>query len=120
MIDCTIGRRRLPIRSEGHDHVGGQADDALEVAGADKLLADRGLELKVTPAAKAFIAERGYDRVYGARPLKRSIQKNLIDPLANALISGEFQPGDAIVADLATADERIVFAREPRAEGEAA
>jgi ATP-dependent Clp protease ATP-binding subunit ClpB len=84
------------------------------------LLSDRGMELKVTPAAKAFIAERGYDRVYGARPLKRSIQKNLIDPLANALISGEFQPGDRIVADLGTTDERIVFAREPRAEGEAA
>jgi ATP-dependent Clp protease ATP-binding subunit ClpB len=84
------------------------------------LLVDRGLELKVAPAAKAFIAERGYDPVYGARPLKRSIQKNLIDPLANALISGEFQPGDRIVADLAPASERIVFSREARAEGEAA
>jgi ATP-dependent Clp protease ATP-binding subunit ClpB len=84
------------------------------------LLTDRGLELKVTPAAKAFIAERGYDPVYGARPLKRSIQKNLIDPLANALINGQFQAGDRIVADLDPAHERIVFERESRAEGEAA
>jgi ATP-dependent Clp protease ATP-binding subunit ClpB len=84
------------------------------------LLTDRGLELKVTAAAKAFIAERGYDRVYGARPLKRSIQKNLIDPLASALISGDFQPGDRIVADLDPVGERIVFEREAHAEGEAA
>jgi ATP-dependent Clp protease ATP-binding subunit ClpB len=85
------------------------------------LLADRGLELEVTAAAKAFVAERGYDPVYGARPLKRSIQKNLIDPLANALISGQFQAGDRIVADLdPAARERIVFERASRAEGEAA
>jgi ATP-dependent Clp protease ATP-binding subunit ClpB len=85
------------------------------------LLVDRGLELDVTAAAKAFVAERGYDPVYGARPLKRSIQKNLIDPLANALISGQFQAGDRIVADLdPTARERIVFERASRAEGEAA
>ena len=84
------------------------------------LLADRGLELEVTAAAKAFVAERGYDPVYGARPLKRSIQKNLIDPLANALISGHFQAGDRIIADLDPAGERIVFERAARAEGEAA
>jgi ATP-dependent Clp protease ATP-binding subunit ClpB len=84
------------------------------------LLADRGLELKVSPPAKAFIAERGYDPVYGARPLKRSIQRNLIDPLANALISGAFQAGDRIVADLDSSGEHIVFARDVRAEGEAA
>ncbi len=84
------------------------------------LLADRGLELKVSPPAKAFIAERGYDPIYGARPLKRSIQRNLIDPLANALISGAFQAGDHIVADLDSTGDHIVFARDARAEGEAA
>jgi ATP-dependent Clp protease ATP-binding subunit ClpB len=84
------------------------------------LLADRGLEIKVSPGAKAFIAERGYDPTYGARPLKRSIQRNLIDPLANALISGAFQAGDHIVADLDSTSEHIVFARDARAEGEAA
>jgi ATP-dependent Clp protease ATP-binding subunit ClpB len=84
------------------------------------LLADRGLEIKVSPPAKAFIAERGYDPTYGARPLKRSIQRNLIDPLANALISGAFQAGDRIVADLDSKGEHIVFARDARAEGEAA
>jgi ATP-dependent Clp protease ATP-binding subunit ClpB len=84
------------------------------------LLADRGLELKVSPAAKAFIAERGYDPVYGARPLKRSIQKNLIDPLANALLGGAFHAGDRIVADLDPTGAHIVFDRDARAEGEAA
>jgi ATP-dependent Clp protease ATP-binding subunit ClpB len=79
----------------------------------DALLRDRGLELKVAPAAAALLAERGYDPVYGARPLKRSIQKNLIDPLANALLEGRFKAGDRVIADLDTGGEAIAFRRQP-------
>jgi ATP-dependent Clp protease ATP-binding subunit ClpB len=79
----------------------------------DSLLAERGLELTVTPAAAQLIAERGYDPVYGARPLKRSIQKNLIDPLANTLLAGDFVAGDQIVADVDEAGEGIRFHHAP-------
>ncbi|ACY18399.1 ATP-dependent chaperone ClpB [Haliangium ochraceum DSM 14365] len=84
------------------------------------LLADRGLELEVTPEAKALIAERGYDPTYGARPLKRSIQKNLIDPLANALIAGRFPAGSRIVASVDEDNDCIAFEHSEQAEGEAA
>ena len=88
------------------------------------LLADRGLGLSMSPEAKALLADRGYDPVYGARPLKRSIQKNLLDPLASELISGTFQAGDRIVAAVdPTGDPtggRLVFSRAASVEGEVA
>jgi ATP-dependent Clp protease ATP-binding subunit ClpB len=64
-----------------------------------KLLADKKLELQLTDAAREFLAEHGFDPVYGARPLKRAIQKYVQDPLARKLLGGEFQPGDVIQAD---------------------
>jgi ATP-dependent Clp protease ATP-binding subunit ClpB len=85
----------------------------------DALLAERGLELSLTPAAIELIAKRGYDPVFGARPLKRSIQKHLIDPLANAILAGQFAPGHKIMADLDAspeapeAIEAITFRRGP-------
>jgi ATP-dependent Clp protease ATP-binding subunit ClpB len=62
------------------------------------LLAERQLELKLAPEARALIVERGYDPAYGARPLKRAIQRYLVDPLAREVIAGRFAPGDRIVA----------------------
>ncbi|HKE14532.1 MAG TPA: AAA family ATPase, partial [Kofleriaceae bacterium] len=73
---------------------------AIQVTRFAGLLRERGLELELTPAATHLVAERGYDPVFGARPLKRSIQKNLIDPLASALLAGQFTAGDRIVADV--------------------
>ncbi len=61
-----------------------------------KLLADKRLEVELEPSAREFLAEKGYDPVFGARPLKRAIQKYLQDPLALKLLSGEFAPGDTI------------------------
>ncbi len=61
-----------------------------------KLLADKRLEIELEQSAREFLAEKGYDPVYGARPLKRAIQKYLQDPLALKLLSGEFAPGDTI------------------------
>ena len=80
----------------------------------DKMLAERGLLLRLTDRARDFLAEAGYDPTYGARPLKRAIQQHMQDPLALALLEGKFQRGDTIVADLE--GERIVFANEVAAE----
>jgi ATP-dependent Clp protease ATP-binding subunit ClpB len=84
-----------------------------------KLLAERGLELEVSPAAIDLLADRGWDPVYGARPLKRSIQKNLIDPLATELLSGRFAAGERIHADLAPDRERLVFGTAAEAQSAA-
>jgi ATP-dependent Clp protease ATP-binding subunit ClpB len=71
----------------------------IQLARYDRLLADRGLALRLTEQAVALVAERGYDPQYGARPLKRSLQKLVIDPLATRILAGDFAPGDTIVAD---------------------
>jgi ATP-dependent Clp protease ATP-binding subunit ClpB len=62
-------------------------------------LADKRITLELTPAAKELLAREGYDPVYGARPLKRTIQRMIQDPLALRLLNGEFAEGDAVVAD---------------------
>ncbi len=64
-----------------------------------QLVAERGLTLEVTEAARQFLAEVGYDPNFGARPLKRAIQRELQDPLALKLLSGEFQEGNIILVD---------------------
>ncbi len=64
-----------------------------------QLLQERGLELKVSPAARRHLAEQGFDPVFGARPLKRVIQRELQDPLALALLQGEFSAGDTVQVD---------------------
>jgi ATP-dependent Clp protease ATP-binding subunit ClpB len=64
-----------------------------------RLLADRNVTIELTEAAREGIADAGYDPVYGARPLKRAIQRLLQDPLATRLLRGEFKPGDHVVVD---------------------
>jgi len=63
-------------------------------------LADRRLELAVTPDARTWLAERGYDPNYGARPLRRLMQREIDDKLARALIAGEIADGDTVRVDL--------------------
>ncbi|HUJ63485.1 MAG TPA: ATP-dependent chaperone ClpB [Kofleriaceae bacterium] len=84
----------------------------IQVARFGKLLAERQLTLDLTEQAVARVAEAGYDPVYGARPLKRALQKLVIDPLANRLLAGDFQPGDHIVADVA--DGAIAFRKDAK------
>lgn len=74
----------------------------------DKLLAEKELALEVTEAAKDVIAREGYDPAYGARPLKRAMQRLLLDDLAMRLLRGEFHPGDVIVADAKGEDRKSV------------
>ncbi|MBV8597624.1 MAG: AAA family ATPase [Actinobacteria bacterium] len=82
----------------------------LQLARLRERLAERGLELDLTDAAKEALAEAGWDPAYGARPLKRSIQRLLENPLALRLLEGDFVAGDVIRAD-AGDDGQIVFAR---------
>jgi ATP-dependent Clp protease ATP-binding subunit ClpB len=65
----------------------------------EKLLAQRNLTLEVTPDAKAWLAIVGNDPLYGARPLKRAIQREVQDPLAMEILSGTFREGDTVVVD---------------------
>ncbi|MCU1552350.1 MAG: family ATPase [Glaciihabitans sp.] len=65
-----------------------------------KRLTDRRLELAVTPNARAWLAERGYDPIYGARPLRRLMQHEIDDRLARALLAGEIADGDTVMVDL--------------------
>jgi len=69
---------------------------AIQLARVEKLLADRRMTLDVAPSARAWLADRGYDPVYGARPLKRVIQKELVDPMARLLLSGALKDGDVV------------------------
>ncbi len=70
----------------------------------EERLAARRLGLKVSDAAKTWLADRGYDPAYGARPLKRTIQRSIADPLAKALLAGAFTEGDTVNVDAASAD----------------
>jgi len=71
----------------------------LQVARLAKLLAEHQLKLELTEAARDFLADAGYDPVYGARPLRRAIQHHLQDRLAPMLLEGKFKEGDTIVVD---------------------
>ncbi|HST55897.1 MAG TPA: ATP-dependent chaperone ClpB [Solirubrobacteraceae bacterium] len=68
----------------------------LQVQRVIERVRERSIEVTLIPAARELIAELGYDSVYGARPLKRVIQKQLVDKLALALLAGEFHPGDTV------------------------
>ena len=77
-------------------------------------LAERKLSLELTDAAKELLAEAGWDPTYGARPLKRAIQRLIENPLATRLLAGEFKEGDTIRVDAANGE--IVFERVEAAE----
>ena len=66
-----------------------------------KLIEERGLSLEISDAAKDLIAQEGYDPAFGARPLKRALQRMIIDPLAIRLLEGQFKPGDTVFVNAA-------------------
>jgi ATP-dependent Clp protease ATP-binding subunit ClpB len=84
----------------------------IQIARFQKLLVERQITLDLTDQAVARVAEAGYDPVYGARPLKRALQKLVIDPLANRLLAGDFQMGDHVVADVE--GDAVVFRKAPK------
>jgi ATP-dependent Clp protease ATP-binding subunit ClpB len=75
---------------------------------------ERGIEIELTDAARQLLGNLGYDPTYGARPLKRVIQKHLVDRLALAILEGEFAEGDTVRVD--AAEGELVFTRAPAAE----
>jgi ATP-dependent Clp protease ATP-binding subunit ClpB len=83
----------------------------LQIEQLRQRLADRNLGLELTDAALAHIANTGYDPDFGARPLKRVIQKEVADPIALALLKGEYVDGDVVVVD-ATSDGELSFSRK--------
>ena len=87
----------------------------LRLKDLEKLLADRKITLEMTDAARKAIFKAGYDRAYGARPLKRAIQRLVQDPLAIRILDGEVLHGDHVVVD--SAANGLSFTTAPRAEG---
>ena len=82
------------FRSLGREDMAGIV--AIQLAILQKRLEERGLLLEVDPAAEAYLAEEGYDPDFGARPLRRAIQRLVENPLAKEVLSGAFAPGDTV------------------------
>ncbi|HYK97866.1 MAG TPA: ATP-dependent chaperone ClpB [Candidatus Acidoferrales bacterium] len=89
-----------------------------ETAMLSRRLAERKISLELTANAKALIAKEGFDPVYGARPIKRTIQRLILDPLAQKVLTGEYKEGDTVFVD--AQDGKIVFWSEQYAAEKAA
>ena len=78
-----------------------------------KLLRERDIGIELAPAARSFLADKGFDPIYGARPLKRAITTYLQNPLARRLITGEFAPGETVW--VTRAGDELGFSLKPTA-----
>jgi len=96
----------------GRDEIARIVD--IQLAGLRKRLEDRRIHLEVTDAARALLAREGYDPTFGARPLKRTIQRLVQDPLALRLLEREFVEGDTVVVDVH--GDEVAFRKETTAE----
>ena len=83
----------------------------IQLTRVQQRLADQRITLKVTEAAKALLAKEGYDPVFGARPLKRVIQRQVLDALSLEILAGNFKEGDRIKADADSRTNGIGFMR---------
>jgi ATP-dependent Clp protease ATP-binding subunit ClpB len=83
----------------------------LQIARFARLMSDRKLVLDVAPAAKQLLVAEGYDPVYGARPLKRAIQRLLQNPLALAVLEGKYAEGDRVRVNRAKDGSHLTFER---------
>ena len=82
----------------------------IQVARVQKLLKDRKIVLDLTDAAKRWLGRVGYDPVYGARPLKRAVQRYVQDPLADKLLAGEIPDGSTVKVDEGDGELKIAVA----------
>ena len=85
----------------------------IQLRGLLRRLSDRKIAIELTDRAKDFLVREGYDPVYGARPLKRTLQRRLLDPLALRVLEGTFGEGDTVVVD--ASDDEVSFAKKGRA-----
>ena len=79
----------------------------IQIRGLLKRLKDRKIHIELSDAAKALLVSEGYDPMYGARPLKRMIQRRVLDPLAMRVLEGEFREGDRVTVDVG--DNGLLF-----------
>ncbi len=84
--------------------------------GVTKRLTNLGFSMELTPDAKAFVADKGYDSQFGARPLHRAIQKYLEDPLAEEILNMSIKNGDVLIANLDTENQKINFTLKEKEE----
>ena len=89
----------------GREHI--RAIARIQIGGLERRLAERELKLAIDDAALDHLGESGFDPVYGARPLKRAIQHQLENPLAQRILGGEYRPGDTIRIELANGHLRF-------------
>jgi ATP-dependent Clp protease ATP-binding subunit ClpB len=87
----------------------------LQLADIAKLLDDRNVTLELTPAARQLVLDEGYDPAYGARPLRRTLQRLVQDALAMQILAGTVLPGDHVIVDVDSATHKIKFVRKPSA-----
>ncbi|MGZ6124185.1 MAG: AAA family ATPase, partial [Myxococcales bacterium] len=83
----------------------------IQLGRLSKLLSDKQLRLELSERAKQAVGRAGYDPVYGARPLKRALQRMVLDPLAIKVLQGDFKPGDTIRVDAGASDDVLSFTR---------
>ena len=74
----------------------------------ERRLAERGIKLEVNEEAKAWLAQKGYDPVYGARPLRRAIQRYMENPMSTKILQGEFKEGDTVA--ISVQEDNLSFA----------
>jgi ATP-dependent Clp protease ATP-binding subunit ClpB len=103
--DIIVFHRLSPDLIEGIVH--------LQIAALGKILAQKDLKLEVLPAAIKMLAREGYDPAYGARPLKRLIQKKIQDRLAMMLLNGEIRPGTSVTIGLDEKSGELTFKPKP-------
>src|SRR5438094_4065734 len=89
----------------------------IQLGRLSKLLSDKQLRLEMTDRAKQAVGKAGYDPVYGARPLKRALQRMVLDPLAIKVLQGDFRPGDTIRVDANASEETLTFTKVNGARG---
>ena len=101
-IDETIVFHQLGREQLGHIVT-------IQLEAVRKLLAERNLDMEVSDEARELLAEKGYDPRYGARPLKRVIQRMLQDPLAMRILEGDFPEGSKISVDARVSGDALEF-----------
>jgi ATP-dependent Clp protease ATP-binding subunit ClpB len=82
----------------------------IQIRGLLKRLEDRKIHVELTEAAKGYVVTEGYDPMYGARPLKRTLQRKVLDPLALRVLEGDFREGDRVIVDAGA--DGLVFQKE--------
>jgi ATP-dependent Clp protease ATP-binding subunit ClpB len=98
------------FHSLGREHLRRIVD--IQVGLLLKRLEERKITLQLSERSKDYLAEIGYDPTYGARPLKRAVQRLVFDPLSRGILGGSFREGDTVVADWEKGTEALSFTRK--------